>query len=109
MRDNLLRYFADKHRVLLIGVLADKDYRELAEILDEAADEYICVAPDSPRALSAAELGEYLGGFGKPLRVCESIPEAVAAAKEAAGEDGAVCAVGSLYMAGPIRAEFGLF
>ena len=109
VRDNLLRYFADKHRVLLIGVLADKDYRELAEILDEAADEYICVAPDSPRALSAAELGEYLGGFGKPLRVCESIPEAVAAAKEAAGEDGAVCAVGSLYMAGPIRAEFGLF
>ena len=109
VRDNLLRYFPDSRRVLLIGVLADKDYRELAEILNEAADEYVCVAPDSPRALSAAELGEYLGRFGKPVQCCDSIPEAVAAAKEAAGETGVVCAVGSLYMAGPIRAEFGLF
>ena len=109
VRDNLLRYFPDSRRVLLIGVLADKDYGELAEILDEAADEYVCVAPDSPRALGAAELGQYLSRFGKPVQVCESIPEAVAAAKEAAGEDGVVCAVGSLYMAGPIRAEFGLF
>ena len=109
VRDNLLRYFPDSRRVLLIGVLVDKDYGELAEILDEAADEYVCVAPDSPRALGAAELGQYLSRFGKPVQVCESIPEAVAAAKEAAGEDGVVCAVGSLYMAGPIRAEFGLF
>lgn len=109
VRDNLLRYFAEEHRVLLIGVLADKDYMELADILNEAADEYICVSPDSPRALSAAELGGYLGRFGKPVQVCESIPEAVAAAREAAGESGVVCAVGSLYMAGPIRAEFGLF
>ena len=109
VRDNLLRYFAEEHRVLLIGVLADKDYMELADILNEAADEYVCVAPDSPRALPAAELGEYLESYGKPVQVCDSIPEAVAAAKEAAGENGVVCAVGSLYMAGPIRAEFGLF
>lgn len=109
VRDNMLRYFADAHRVLLIGVLADKDYRELAEILNEAADEYICVAPNSERALPAAELGAYLEKFGKPVQAFESIPEAVAAAREAAGEEGAVCAVGSLYMAGPVRAEFGLF
>ena len=109
VRENMLRYFADTHRVLLVGVLADKDYKELADILNEAADEYVCVAPDSPRALPAAELGEYLESYGKPVQVCDSIAEAVAAAKEAAGENGVVCAVGSLYMAGPVRAEFGLF
>ena len=109
VRDNLLRYFPDCRRVLLIGVLADKDYREMGDILNEAADEYVCVAPDSPRALSAGDLAEFLAGYGKPVQCCDSIPEAVAAAKEAAGEEGVVCAAGSLYMAGPIRAEFGLF
>jgi len=99
----------DCRRVLLIGVLADKDYREMGDILNEAADEYVCVAPDSPRALSAGDLAEFLAGYGKPVQCCESIPEAVATAKEAAGEEGVVCAAGSLYMAGPIRAEFGLF
>lgn len=107
--DNLMHYFPDTRRVLLVGVLADKDYKELGRILAECADEFVCVSPDSERALSAEALAEYLDGFGKPVTVCESIAEGVAAALEAAGEDGMACAVGSLYMAGPIRAQFGLY
>ena len=109
VRDNLLRYFPRRRRVLLIGVLADKDYKSLTAILDDAADEYICVSPESERALPAQALAEHLCVYGKPVRAIESIGEAVSAAKAAAGEDGVVCAVGSLYIAGPIRAEFGLF
>lgn len=109
VRDNLLRYFPDKRRVLLIGVLADKDYEGLVRILDEAADMYVCVSPESERALSAAALAEKLRSFGKEIMYFDSIEEGVAAARSAAGEDGMVCAVGSLYMAGPIRAQFGLF
>ena len=47
--------------------------------------------------------------WGKPVSVCASVPEGVEAAKAAAGEDGMVCAVGSLYMAGAVRACFGLY
>ena len=106
--ENLLHYFPDKRRVLLVGVLADKDYRRLTERLAPAADAWVCVTPDSERALPAAELGRELARFGKPVTVCESIPAGVSAAMEQAGEDGAVCAVGSLYMAGAIRACFQL-
>ena len=105
--DNLLRYFPDSRRVLLVGVLADKDYPRLFEILNEAADEWVCVSPDSERALAAADLGEHLRRFGKPVAVCGSIPEGVETAREKAGTDGMVCAVGSLYMAGAVRACFG--
>ena len=42
------------------------------------------------------------------FRSCASIPEGVETAREQAGEDGMVCAVGSLYMAGAVRACFGL-
>ena len=105
---NLLHYFPDSRRVLLVGVLADKDYPSLFEILNGAADAWVCVTPNSERALPAAELGAFLERFGKPVTVCGSIPEGVEAARELAGETGMACAVGSLYMAGAVRACFGL-
>ena len=107
--ENLLRYFPDQKRVLLIGVLADKDYRSLTEILNRAADAWVCVTPDSERALPAAALGEELARFGKPVTVCETIPDGVTAALEQAGPEGVGCAVGSLYMAGAVRACFQLY
>ena len=108
VRDNLLRYFPDRRRVLLVGVLGDKDYPALFEILNQAADEWVCVTPNSERALPAGDLAAFLERYGKPVTVCASIPEGVDAAREKAGEDGMACAVGSLYMAGAVRACFGL-
>lgn len=106
--ENLLHYFPGQRRILLVGVLADKDYPALFAILNEAADEWICVTPDSDRALPAETLAAHLKQYGKPVTVCASIPEGVEAALAAAGEGGMACAVGSLYMAGAIRACFGL-
>jgi dihydrofolate synthase/folylpolyglutamate synthase len=106
---NLKRYFPGLRHVLLVGVLADKDYPALFDILDTAADAYVCVTPDSARALPAEKLAGYLARYGKPVTVCGDIPAGVEAASAAAGEDGAVCAVGSLYMAGAVRACFGLY
>lgn len=106
--DNLRNYFPDRRHVLLVGVLADKDYMGLTEILNEAADEYVCVTPQSPRALPAEKLAECLGRFGKPVAAADSIRDGVSAALDTAGSDGMVCAVGSLYMDGEIRGCFGL-
>ena len=106
--DNLAAYFPDRRHVLLIGVLADKDYPAMLDILAPQADAFVCVTPDSPRALPAEELARVLAAYGKSAQACGSIQEGVAAAQDAAGADGMVCAVGSLYMAGAIRACFGL-
>ena len=92
---SLKKYFPDRRRVILFGVLADKDYMGLAAILNEAADEFVTITPQSPRALDAQELAESLAVFGKPVTACGSIPEAVKLAQERAGKDGVVCAVGS--------------
>ena len=107
--ESLLRYFPDRRRVLLVGVLADKDYPALFDILDTAADEYVCVTPSSERALPAEALAAHLLRFGKPVTVCGSVPEGVEAASALAGQDGVACAVGSLYMAGAVRACFGRY
>ena len=104
----LERYFPGQRRILLTGVLADKDYPAMFAQLDRTASEYVCVTPDSERALPAGELAEFLKGFGKPVVVCSSIRDGVGEAMDRAREDGMVCAVGSLYMAGAVRDAFGL-
>ena len=110
VRDNLLSYFPGMYRVLLIGVLQDKDVDSLAEILNEAASEYVCISPNNPRAMSEEELAKRLEKFGKKVTVCDSIEDGVESAMDiAAGRKGMVCAVGSLYSVGDIRACFGMY
>ena len=109
VRESLLHYFPDTRRVLLLGVLRDKDAASMAAILDAAADEYVCAAPESERALPAEELAAVLRPFGKQVAVCGSVSDAVFTAKERAGADGMVCATGSIYLAGSVRYELGLY
>ncbi len=104
--ENLRHYFPDKRRILLLGILRDKDYAGLTEILDPVTDEYLCITPDSPRALPAGELAEHLRRYGKPVTVCPSIRDGVSAALDRSDADSVVCAVGSLYSVGEIRACF---
>ena len=104
--ENLLHYFPDKRRILLLGILRDKDYAAVTDLLDPVADEYVCITPDSPRALPAAELGEHLQRYGKPVTVCDSIKDGVSAALDRSDDGSVVCAVGSLYSVGEIRACF---
>ncbi len=107
--ENLLRYFPDKRRILLLGILKDKDVGGLTDILDPVADEYICITPGSFRALPAEELAEHLKRYGKPVTVCGSIRDGVSVALDHSDEDSVVCAVGSLYSVGEIRYCFGKY
>ena len=109
VRDSLLHYFPETRRVLLLGVLRDKDYVRMAQILDRAADEYVCTAPESSRALPPEELASVLRGFDKPVTVCDSVSDAVFTAKDRAGSDGMVCAAGSVYLAGRVRYQLGMY
>ena len=104
---NLRHYFPGKQAVILIGVLADKDYAEVCSLVELVAEQFVTVTPGSYRALSAEGLAEQLGRYGKPVTACASIEEGVKRACELAGPEGLVCAFGSLYMTGDIRACFG--
>ena len=105
--DNLKEYFPNMKKVILFGVLADKDYLGLASVLAPIADAFVTITPQSPRALSASALAEGLKCFEKPVTACESIEAGIKEALTLAGDDGVVCSVGSLYTAGVVRAYFG--
>lgn len=105
--DNLRRYFPGRRKVVLMGVLRDKDYNSMLRALLPEAEAFVTIAPNSPRALEAAELAKAITRLGRPANAAGSIREGIEAAIALAGKDGAVCSVGSLYTAGEVRAYFG--
>ena len=95
-----------KRAVFLTGVLADKDYRQIMELMMPKAQEFVCLTPVSDRALSADALADHLTRHGAKAYACTDIPAGIRRALTAAGEDGVVIAFGSLYLAGAIRTAF---
>lgn len=92
--------------VFLCGVLADKNYHQMMELMLPCAQEFVCLTPVSDRALSAQALADYLTERGARARACDDIPAGIRLALTAAGEDGVVIAFGSLYLAGAVRTAF---
>lgn len=91
--------------VFLTGVLADKDYETITEIIRPIAGEIICLTPVSERALGAEQYAAFLRRKGLRATEYEDIGEGIRAALTA-GRDQAVVAFGSLYLAGAVRAAF---
>ena len=113
-----------KKAVFLMGMLADKDYRAVIDIISPFAAAFVCLTPDSPRALPAEKLAAELqerGFYAKPCgTAAEGIKEALSLAVRLGGrgcgtedtsEKGAlpVVSFGSLYMAGAVRSAFRSF
>ena len=93
---------------MVMGVMADKDHSDMIRTMAPHAADFVTVTPESERALPARELAERIRSLtGLPVRCGGSVRDGLALALEGKGPDGAVCAFGSLYQAGEVRAYFG--
>jgi len=94
----------EKKVIFLLGVLADKDYPQIMDIVMPYAKKFVCLTPFSYRALTARKLADYLKSRGAQAVACGSdVERGIRAARKAAGKRGAVVAFGSLYLAGHVR------
>lgn len=107
LRTALEEYFFDKNKILVIGILEDKDYEEMLKELIPMADTVICTAPDNPRALSAARLAEAVAKNFQRSQIKvyaeEKIENAVKLAYSLAAAEDMIVFAGSLYMIGHVR------
>lgn len=101
--ENIRDYLPGKKLTVLTGVMADKDFRQMYEMVAPWCSRFVTVTPPNPRALSAEELARQLAVFDKPVYPVGDVAQGVGKAVELAGTDGAVLAFGSLYMIGDIR------
>ena len=101
-------YLADKRRVLLSGVLADKLQPEMLGQMVHIARDIVTVTPDTPRAMTAEDYAAHLNAQGGCATAAATLGEGLRRALDLAGEDGVVIAAGSLYFAGSLRTELNL-
>jgi len=93
------------HIVFMTGIMSDKNYEEFMRILSSVSKEFVTVAADYHRALSADDLAEFIDSLGLHATMCSSVEEGIRTAVKLA-DGGAVCCAGSLYLAGEARAVF---
>lgn len=109
--ESIKRFFCTgkktKKVILLMGVLADKDYHDMVGILSPLASRVYTVTPPSPRALDSEGLASVFGEFGVEALPFESIEMGVSAAYEyAKTQNMPLIMLGSLYMYGEVYESF---
>lgn len=101
--------FAGKPVIALCSFMADKNAADLLKAFTQATPDiragFACAVPGNPRALPAEKIAEVMESSMPGVEVvpADSVEEAVALAREAAGKCGGVVAVfGSLFILIPV-------
>lgn len=91
-------------RMLIVGMMDEKDPVEMLQALDATASEIvICCEPDWPRAMPATKLAAAARSIGIEPEIATSPSDAIELALSFATEGDAILVAGSLYVAGAIR------
>ena len=97
--ESIKAYFGDEKIVAVSGVMADKDYRYIADKIGEVASDVMCLTPENPRALNATEYAKEFLRQNINAAAFDTVDEAVRMAIVKAKEKNqAVVCLGSLYM-----------
>ena len=91
-------FFSDKHIIVVMAMMADKDWQESVLKIESIASEIIATRASNPRSLAAQTLGDYLH--------CDWHEDSAQAYREAvsrAGENSLILICGSLYLAADLR------
>ena len=88
---------------VIMGMLADKQYKECIALMAAQCDRFIAVRPDNPRALDAETVGDIAQAHCDNVMAYDDMQKAVDDAIGFCGRDGAVIICGSLYMTHHMR------
>lgn len=80
LKENVELYLKDKDTVFITGVLKDKDYNTIAEIMSPLATKIYTIQSQNPRALQAEEYAKAISKYNKNVESCKSILQAVKSA-----------------------------
>ncbi len=99
-----LELIADKERILVIGMLRDKDIRTSLSYIKGKFKKAYTVNVNNPRAMDSFELSEICKDYFDCVETCDNPQTAFDKAyNQASEQDANLCVCGSLYLAAQIR------
>lgn len=102
LAESLKELYPDEKFHFIMGVLADKDYKQMVKEILPLAESVTTVTPDSGRALQGETLAEYIRSYGVFAENTEQMQEAFLQIRDK------TVVFGSLYFIGEIRKLFHL-
>lgn len=93
----------DKRKLVIMGMLEDKDWHLASSLIAREALEFFAVTPDNPRALPGEKLAQAVEKLGVKAKAYPTVEEAIDVAFTRMGEDTALFCCGSLYLAAQMR------
>lgn len=96
LKNTINMYFTNSKIIYIIGVLKDKEYNRMLDILCDTMEYCITVTPNTPRGLSNEILRDLICERGIPAETAADSDYAIERAKSLAGDDGIVLVSGSL-------------
>lgn len=99
---DIRKYFTKLKPVLIMGVLKDKEFEVMIRELAPLAGHIITITPKNSRGMDGKELCGLIRDAGCEAEYIDDINEAVSKAKDLAGDNGVVIALGSLSYIGEL-------
>lgn len=103
LRNNVEKYFKYKKMFLLLGILADKQVKEMIEEITPMAEKVYALTPHSERAELSEDLKNEIIKCNSNVVAMENYEEAFISALNDADEEDLILISGSLYMIGDMR------
>lgn len=110
LAQTIRKHFTNKKITYIIGVLADKEYKKILEIMLPLAYRVYTVTPSNKRALDGQVLAEEIRSMGKEAIFCKDMKEAgnLTISESNIGETDVIIAFGSLSYLAELKKEFRL-
>lgn len=100
----LATYLKDRKITFLMGVMADKDYRQMIRTVAPFAKAFVTVTPNSSRSLPCEELARVVTEeTGLPATPGGDVKSGLSLAKKGLKQEDILCIFGSLYQVGDVQ------
>ncbi|MCI8342420.1 MAG: bifunctional folylpolyglutamate synthase/dihydrofolate synthase [Firmicutes bacterium] len=102
LASSLKKYFSDSKITLLVGILGDKEYEKMMEVLVPLACKLVLTEPNNSRKWDVDKLTETIASYNVETIREKDIRKAYDLAKSITGKDDVLCCAGSLYLIGEL-------
>ncbi len=109
LKESIKEYFSYNKLILILGILGDKQVKEMVNTIGSLGENIILTEPHNERAESLDVMESYLKEENKNVYKIMNYREAYEKALELANDDDLVLICGSLYMIGDMRKEITKF
>ncbi len=108
LRSALSENFPGRQLTFVFAAMRDKALQEMAEILFPIAEQVVLTRADNPRAATTQELLQAGSRTGVPMVEEQTVPAALARARELSTSEGIIVVTGSIFLVGEAMTAMGL-